>query len=376
MKERISILICLMAGFVAPAIACTSAIIGAELNPYGRPLLWKHRDTSAIDNKVEHIPAGPEGFAYTGLFNASDTQLKECWTGFNSEGFAIMNTASYNLKDDKVPEKDMDKEGFLMTKALRSCTTVDDFEHLLDTLPRPMGVEANFGVIDASGAGAYFETNNHSYIRINLEDSPEHMLVRTNYSHCGRPNEGYGFVREANALHLLRPAAENKEITPEFLTETVSRSFYHDLMGKDMAEGLEEGWVIDQDFIPRFKSCATIVIEGCAPSGSGTRDGAADGYVMWTGLGYPPCADIYPVTFGREGVHPDLRGTEPNGHSKASDKAKKRRDEVFPKHYGNGDKYIRLSRLRNPQGTGYLQVIPGQNLEVYRKFRESRKGGK
>ena len=363
-----------MVGVMSPAIACTSAIIGAELNPYGRPLLWKHRDTSAIDNKVEHIAASPEGYAYTGLFNASDKGLKECWTGFNSEGFAIMNTASYNLKDDKVPEKDMDKEGFLMTKALRICTTVDDFARLLDTLPRPMGVEANFGVIDASGAGAYFETNNHSYKRINLEDSPEHMLVRTNYSHTGRPGEGFGFVREANALHLLRPAAEKMEITPEYLTETLSRTFYHDLMGRDMAEGLEEGWVIDQDFIPRFKSCATIVIEGIAPSDGDVDKGAGERYVMWTGLGYPPCADIYPVTFGIDGIHSDLRGTGPEGHSKASDLSKKRRDEVFPKHYGNGDKYIRLSRLRNPEGTGYLQVIPAQNLEVYRKFRDQHPG--
>ena len=371
MKQRICILVCLMAGVFAQAMACTSAIIGAELNPYGRPLLWKHRDTSAIDNKVEHVPAGPEGYAYTGLFNASDRKLKECWTGFNSEGFAVMNTASYNLKDDNVPEKDMDREGFLMTKALRTCATVDDFARLLDTLPRPMGVEANFGVIDASGAGAYFETNNNSYKRIDLKDSPDHMLVRTNYSHTGRPGEGYGFVREANALHLLRPAAERREITPEFLTETVSRTFYHDLMGRDMAEGLEEGWIIDQDFIPRFKSCATIVIEGVSPEDRDSHKDAGKEYVMWTGLGYPPCADIYPVTFGEDGVHPDLRGTQPDGHSKASDVSRRRRDEVFPKHYGNGDKYIRLSRLRNPQATGYLQVIPLQNLEVYRRFREN-----
>ena len=376
MKQRIYILIGFIAGVFIPAIACTSAIIGAELNPYGRPLLWKHRDTSSIDNKVEHIPAGPEGYGYTGLFNASDKKLKECWTGFNSEGFAIMNTASYNLKDDKVPEKDMDKEGLVMTKALRTCVTVDDFARLLDTLPRPMGVEANFGVIDATGAGAYFETNNHSYIRINLEDSPEHMLVRTNYSHCGRPNEGYGFVREANALHLLRPAADKKEITPEFLTETLSRTFYHDLMGKDMTEGLEEGWIIDQDFIPRFKSCATIVIEGFDSKEGGAGKGAGKDYVMWTGLGYPPCADIYPVTYGKDGVHPDLRGIQQDGHSKASDISKKRRDEVFPGRKGNGDKYIRLSRLRNPQGTGYLQVIPPQNIEVYRKFRANKSDDK
>ena len=370
MKKQLVILICFVSLFFESALSCTSAIIGAELSPYGCPMLWKHRDTSNIDNKVEYVSPGPEGYGYTGLFNASDRQLKECWTGFNSEGFAIMNTASYNLKDDKVPEKDMDKEGFLMTKALRTCVTVDDFAKLLDTLPRPMGVEANFGVIDASGAGAYFETNNHSYIRINLEDSPEHMLVRTNYSHCGRPNEGYGFVREANALHHLKPAAEKKEITPEFLTETLSRTFYHNMFDKDMAEGLDDGWIIDQDFIPRYKSCATIVIEGCVPSDKEIPKDAAKGYVMWTGLGYPPCADIYPVTAGPDGIHADLRGTLPNGHSKASDTSKKRRDEVFPKHFGNGDKYIKLSRLRNPEGTGYLQTIPKQNLIIYKKYRD------
>lgn len=64
------------------------------------------------------------------------------WTGSNETGFSIMNTASYNLKDDDI--KEMDQEGNLMRKALRVCKTVQDFEHFLDTLPRPMQVEANF----------------------------------------------------------------------------------------------------------------------------------------------------------------------------------------------------------------------------------------
>lgn len=370
MKKHLAILLCFVTAVCFSADACTSAIISGRLNPSGRPLLWKHRDTSAIDNKVEYVEPDSSGYGYTGLFNASDKRLRECWTGFNSEGFAIMNTASYNLKDDKVPAKDMDKEGLVMSLALRKCRTVDDFEQLLRTLPRPMGVEANFGVIDAEGNGAYFETNNHSFKRIDLKDSPDGMLVRTNYSHTGRPNEGFGFIREANALHLLRPVADSCRVTPEFLTETVSRSFYHDLMGKDMAEGLEQGWIIDQDFIPRYKSCATIVIEGRAPVGDVPAKDAGAEYVMWTGLGYPPCADIYPVVYGKDGVHPDLRGLLEGGHSKASDLSKKRRDEVFPKHKGNGDKYIDLSRLRNKAGTGYLQTIPKQNHEVYRKYRQ------
>ena len=76
------------------AAGCTSAIIGAEANPSGRPILWKHRDTSAIDNKVEYIAPSEAGFGYVALFNAADKDLKEAWIGMNDAGFAVMNTAS------------------------------------------------------------------------------------------------------------------------------------------------------------------------------------------------------------------------------------------------------------------------------------------
>lgn len=352
----------------AEARSCTSAIIGAELNPSGRPILWKHRDTSTIDNKIEYVaPARAGELGYVALFNSGDKQLREAWMGMNEAGFAVMNTASYNIKDDKVPEKQMDKEGILMTKALKKCRTVDDFQRLLETLPRPMGVEANFGVIDALGNGAYFETNNHSYKRFDLKDAPNHMLVRTNYSHSGRPDDGFGFIREANANFLLAPYAEDKNITPEVLTEEVSRSFYHDLNKRDYADG-EDQWIVDQDFIPRYKSTATIAIEGCVPVedlDSVTPEFVRNQYVMWTGLGYPPVAEIKAVRCSAEGIDRNLRGILPNGHSPLSDEAKRLRDEVFPIHKGNGDKYIDIRKLYNDEGTGYAQQKKMLNHAVY-----------
>lgn len=45
----------------------------------------------------------------------------------------------------------MDHEELLMRQALKVCKTIQDFEHLLDTL-RPLHVEANFGVIDVMEA--------------------------------------------------------------------------------------------------------------------------------------------------------------------------------------------------------------------------------
>lgn len=366
-----------MAGFCIPSAACTSAIISADANPSGRPLLWKHRDTSNIDNKVEYVAPADGQLGYVALFNAADRELKEAWMGMNEAGFAVMNTASYNIKDDNVPAKEMDKEGIVMTIALKTCRTIDDFARLLDTLPRPMGVEANFGVIDASGNGAFFETNNHSYVRFDLSDTPDGILIRSNYSHSGRPDEGFGFIREANACHLLQPYAERKEITPEVLTEEVSRSFWHDLMKRDFADGSSR-WVVDMDFIPRYKSTATIVIEGCVPSADGSLSAAdiTDEYIMWTGLGYPPVAEIVPVWCTPDGVYDQLRGIGDNGHSPMCDKAKALRDKVFPFRKGNGDKYLDMSLLYNRDGTGYAQTASKLNRDTYMRvaaMRESKK---
>ena len=87
------------------------------------------------------------------------------------------------------------------------------------------------------------------------------------------------------------------KISAEYLTETVSRSFYHDVRGEDALKSGER-WAVDEDFIPRYKSTATIVIEGIAPvadSGSVTAADIVPQYIMWTGLGYPPCSEIVPV---------------------------------------------------------------------------------
>lgn len=357
---------------VEKADACTSAIISADLNPYGRPILWKHRDTSTTDNKVEYIPSDGNSLGYVALYNAADMKLQEAWMGMNEAGFAVMNTASYNLKDDKVPNKKMDKEGFVMTKALRSCRTVDDFANLLDTLPRPMGVEANFGVIDAYGNGAYFETNNHSFIRFDLKDAPDGMLVRTNYSHGGRPREGYGYVREANAECLLAPYAEKKEITSELLTEVISRTFYHDGRKKDYTMSGDTA-LLDEDFIPRYKSTATIAIEGCMPVDSEEKvdpDLVKEQYIMWTGIGYPPVSEIKAVKCSPDGVDDGLKGNHTNGHSILGDVAKTKRAKVFSTKGKN--KYINLPLLFNEKGTGYAQKAIEANRKTYKEEIERR----
>ena len=365
MKKQVLILAFLLAGALG-ALACTSAIISGSKTASGRPLLWKHRDTGCPDNRVELIKAHDNCYEFVAIFDATDPCDTAAWTGFNETGFAIMNTASYNLNNDDIPESQMDREGVVMKLALEHCATVDDFEQLLLSLPMPLGVEANFGVIDAQGHGAYFETGNYSFKRFNLEDAPNGVLTRTNYSYSGRPDEGMGYVRETSEKYLLAPHIAAADFTPALFTEEISRTFYHSLLGKDFTHSGDE-WIVDQDFIPRRLSTASIVIEGVSPGESPALT------TMWIALGYPPCAETFAARLGAAGGVPvELNGTTPNNHSPQCDIVKERKAQVFSIERGNGQHYLNLSKLYNNAGTGYCQQLVKKNLEMYKREYEKR----
>lgn len=345
---------------VASAWACTSAIVSGKLTPDGRPLLWKHRDTGEENNKVERIKATKNHLEYVALFNASDTKCREAWMGYNSAGFAIMNTASYNLKSDTVDAAHMDKEGSFMRKALERCHSVSDFKNFLDTLKRPLRVEANFGVIDAQGEGGYFETNNYTYTFYDLNKSEDGILTRTNYSYSGRVDAGFGYIREQNEKDLLAPFIKQKAVTPEVFTEKISRTYYHSLLGEDFTNSGKK-WLVDQDFIPRRISTASTVIAGVLPGENPLLTH------MWIGIGYPPCSEVRLVWLGENGVPKDLQGVGESGHSPLCDIVVARKNIVYNLKRGSGKEYINLSKLYNAEGTGFCQVLKPINAEYYRK---------
>ena len=133
-----------------PLFCCTSVIISGRVRADGRPVMLKHRDSGELNNRMERFKG--EKYDFIALVNFD--RPAEAWSGVNTAGFCIMNTATYDLKDDEVPAEQMDREGFFMYRALEICRNLADFETYLDTLTRPMGVEANFGVIDAEGGAA------------------------------------------------------------------------------------------------------------------------------------------------------------------------------------------------------------------------------
>ena len=190
----------------------------------------------------------------------------------NRAGLAIMNTASYNLAPDTATLKD--REGIIMTLALQHCATVSDFARLLDSLPRPLGVQANFGVIDATGEAAYFETSGHHATRFDVD--PQTTMVRTNYSHSGSSSGRLGIAREKVARLYL----DNRtDLTPRYLTDTLSSCFYDISTSTDILAGSDTIVPDKGDYIPRYISTASIAIEAISsPDGDGSH------YVMWTRL--------------------------------------------------------------------------------------------
>lgn len=264
-----------MAASAITSLACTSALVPGNLTDSGRPLLWKHRDTGAPGNFLQRVESTDSTYAYVGLFNDGDSLQKEAWMGMNEAGFAIMNTASYNLPENALLA---DQEGVVMTQALRKCATLADFAALLDAWPKPTGVRANFGVMDAQGGLAYFEADDNGYVRYDAGDS---LLVRTNYSMSVPKTGGKGFERYADVHHILKDEIKAGEFSPMSFTEKASRSFWNSMDKTDYATATER--VADKgQMIPRLSSTASIVVEGIGHGGDPSE------ICMWAILGFPP----------------------------------------------------------------------------------------
>lgn len=326
------------------AAACTSMVVSARASASGRPLLWKHRDTGADNNFLQRVAPTDTTFGYVALFNAGDSLLLEAWIGMNDAGFAIMNTASYNLQPDTATF--IDQEGVIMSAALARCTSVEDFESLICLWARPRGVQANFGVIDAHGGAAYFEVDDHNYQRFDADDAPDGYLIRTNYSFSGVEGKGYGYIRYATAEKLTA----GNLISPQLLTESLSRSFYHSLQDIDYLSS-DFQYVYNADFIPRDISTASIVIEGINPSDNSYLPSDIR---MFAVLGYPPVAPVNLVTLDHIPTDflPDSQWRSP-----ACDRAHALYLSLIPFSGGSGPHYLILPELRRLISEAHTQSL-------------------
>lgn len=367
----IAAFLCIVFNFNAKA--CTSAVVSAKASADGRPLLWKNRDTDEPRNRIEAFKG--EKYCFTALVNSPRVKGGEAWAGNNEAGFCIMNTASYNLKELDDTTKIADQEGKLMYRALSVCKNLSDFENLLDSLPKPLGVEANFGIIDAEGGAAFYEVNDFQWVKRDANDgetAPDGYMVVTNFSFTGREDEGMGYIRYDTASKLFEEHLINATaFSPEWILSSCSRSFYNSLLDIDLRkQAPANGWYPDSDFIPRSSTAAAVVFQGVR---SGENPELT---VMWTVLGYPPvsCAvplfvdtdlPVYMVSNRKSMSEDEIDSNHRYPVSYLDEWALSRKAKVFSLKRNNGIEYLNFSVLYNKNGTGLMQESNAKEAKVF-----------
>lgn len=345
--------------------ACTTAVVSGKYTPDGRPLLWKHRDTWALNNKIVQFTDGK--YSYSGLVNSGDPEGKSIWGGFNSAGFAIMNSASYNLNNDTIKQSGL--EGRLMKKALQNCATIDDFEELLKGLSHPIRLESNFGVIDAQGGAAYFELGNFKYVKIDANDpkvAPFGYLIRTNYSTTGKMGIGGGYIRYVTADKAFKMAVKENRLTPKTILQEVSRDMTHSLTNTDLNDYAEISenhttMVMFQDYIPRKSTSSSLVVQG-------VKKGENPAFTtMWTTLGSPLSSLTVPIWLSDETHLPIIVSYDDKlKDSPLCHLALELKKKCFPYEWGTSSKYyMNINAVLNADQTGTLQVLKPLEDEVF-----------
>ncbi|MDA3952214.1 MAG: hypothetical protein PF485_01100 [Bacteroidales bacterium] len=344
--------------------ACTTAIVSGKYTDDGRPILWKHRDSDFYQNKLMYFTDGK--YDYIGLVNSEDFIGEQVWGGTNSTGFSIMNAALYDVNLDYNGDY-KDREGYVMKMALQQCATLEDFEKFLNDLPKPMGVAANFGVIDANGGAAYYETDNNTFVKFDANDphvAPNGYLIRTNHAFTGKKDEGFGYIRYENAHDLFSNAFATNKLNYQTVITDFSRSFYHSLLKTDYRDNTDnysekQHFINAGDLIVRNSSVSDVIVHG-------VKSGESPEFTtMWTVLGYPFTTVAVPVWIKGGEKLPKMMMAEKSGNAPLCKMALELKKHCYPIERGSGYKYLNISALINKENSGILQKIEPVEQKIF-----------
>ncbi|MEN8136915.1 MAG: carcinine hydrolase/isopenicillin-N N-acyltransferase family protein [Bacteroidota bacterium] len=346
--------------------ACTTAVISGKYTKDGRPLLWKNRDTNSLKNSLGYFEGGK--YSYLGLVNSSDTKGKNVWMGMNNAGFAIMNSATYNLSKDS----GSGGEGVAMREALEICESLEDFEKYLDDQEKPFGWRANFGVIDAYGGAAYYEVGPDGYVKFDANDpktAPFGYIIRANYSFTGELAKGSsGYIR----YHAVDEAFYLKQSTvglgPKDIEQGVTKDLYNSLTKRNLFEIYADvpennpRYEVLKDYIPRTTSSSSTVIQGVM---KGENPNLA---TMWSNVGFPLASVMVPTWIESAVELPYVvRYNNTIKNSPVCYAALKLKNErILNIRWGKfASRYLDVNALFNKDNSGIAQIIKKQEDEIY-----------
>ncbi len=352
--------------FSKSVYCCTTAVISGKATNDGRALIWKLRDTDYLKNYAKQFPSEDGKYAFIGIVNSVDSVGNEVWGGNNEVGFAIMNSASFNVNlDDSVKVKD--KEGFFMKKALETCKTLEDFENLLSNSQKPMGLAAHFGVIDAKGGAAFYEVNNYTWTKYDANDpnvAPEGYILRTNFSETGKPNVGYGFVRLQTAEQLFTETTKEKPLDYRSVIQNFSRCLYNPITKNNYKEMYEnepasDRFIHSDNLITSYGSASCIVIQG-------VKDNELPQFTtMWTMIGYPNTCIALPLWISESELPNTIIYNDSLKNSKLNQYNMSLLKKCYPIDNPDGYHYLKISKLVNKENNGYMQIITPIETNIF-----------
>jgi hypothetical protein len=324
----------------------------------GRPLLWKTRDASDLDNEVIWNSSGR--YPFVSVVGAGDSSSS--WMGVNEKGFAIINTLSADLAADSVGFHN----GSFMVKALQECATVQEFEALLQaTNETGRRTNTNYGVIDATGAAAFFETAGREYWRYDAADTEKGYILRTNFAIHGRRamHERPGSMdRYLQTEQLMLDFFASERIDLKEIVKIQVRSF-GDAQGNLVSlpitksvEGHGPGYWPHNASINRNTSVSFAVIQGVL-AGEDTRLST-----MWTILGQPSTGILVPYwPVGPTPPQADGPQTAPLADAANRIRGQLYEEPVARDSMGNGRParplYINTRALQDPNGEGIWKMM-------------------
>ena len=213
--------------------------------------------------------------------------------GVNEKGLAIVNSTSKDLPSAPAGYTN----GALMRKALGYFATVQEFEDfLIATNTTGRKTQANFGLIDSTGAAVIFETSGKQYWKFNAANelqAPHSYIIRTNFSLTGGGSLGVERYRRTQDL-MEQLYSENK-----LNYASIIRYHFRDFsdaqnqpvnipFNSKWDELFPFGYINTSYSVCRYISISASVIRGVHSTEHPYLS------TLWTALGQPACALTLP----------------------------------------------------------------------------------
>ena len=242
-----------------------------------------------------------------------------------------------------------------MGLSLGRCSSVDEFELFLDSLPKPIEVRANYVVIDANGGASVFEVSSYTFTRFDTDSTAEGFLVRANLS----------FSQDMTNIDSLYPSSVSRHtIATNYLNEAlqidgyITKENFFELSRclvnsdsddlRDVAPFSEEP-PVPMSFsrlIPTYSSTSSMIVQGILP------DEIPDLTTAWTMVGPPLSTVIIPFWMTSDRTFPTKSVIGSDGYSWLSHQGQLLKSSMFI-----NSTTVNLAKLYNLSSTGIMQKI-------------------